>query len=687
MALDDYGALIQQGMQLVPDLNAQLLRQAQTAELGAQAQAQRVAAAETAQKLSRLQQFQSDIQTYDGSPQAATRLIMKYPEFADHLKQGWDVQDNAKRQADLTTMGQIYSAASNGNWALAKQLAHQRADSEKAAGYSDPQYDAALDVMDKAADGDPQSQKVVLNMIGAHLAAVTGPEHFGTVYGALQGEKTLQPGEVVVDRTGKVTAESPYIVGKDGTIYERDTGAAGTSTTPPAPTNIASDPGANLPPAQSDVAATLTKAGFSAPVVSGFLGNFHIEGGYGGAQGDGGSANGIAQWRGDRVANFEKVIGKPPSEATPAEQAEFVAWEMQHPEEAGMTPAQRDAIMNAKSPAQAAALIDQFYERSSGQHRSLRMAAANQYAEGTAPVTPSAPGAPTAPPGFKVLISGKGPTKRILTPAEAQAKGLPNTQTYQIDDATGDVSPVPNTTGAGGTGGPLSPKALEAATVAYAKTGKMPAGMGGQAVRNQILNNLPTVMDRYGLTPDDVPAIQQSFAADSAAFKQRTGQLSYMHQSLGKLNQHAQDLGALIKAIPLQGNFTPFNWITQGAEGLVSNSTIAQLRGGLPLFEAEVARVMTGNPNSGAGQLSDDARHEFDILHSTQSPAAKIDALNRIMKMTEEAVKATRDETMNLRHKIGGSLSAYAGNEQPPKDQGDGGWITLPSGLKIRKIR
>jgi hypothetical protein len=108
------------------------------------------------------------------------------------------------------------------------------------------------------------------------------------------------------------------------------------------------------------------------------------------------------------------------------------------------------------------------------------------------------------------------------------------------------------------------------------------------------------------------------------------------------------------------------------------------------LFEGEVARVMTGNPNSGAGQLSDDARHEFDILHSSQAPKAKVDAMNRIMKMVEESVKATRDETLNAQAPIGGGLDVYAGNapaaESAPKPEADE-WITLPSGLKIRKIK
>ena len=73
-----------------------------------------------------------------------------------------------------------------------------------------------------------------------------------------------------------------------------------------------------------------------AHVVAGFLGNFEAEGGYSGAKGDGGTAAGIAQWRGERQANFERVVGKPVSQASPEEQARFVLWEMQNPEAAGM---------------------------------------------------------------------------------------------------------------------------------------------------------------------------------------------------------------------------------------------------------------------------------------------------------------------------------------------------------------
>lgn len=128
------------------------------------------------------------------------------------------------------------------------------------------------------------------------------------------------------------------------------------------------------------VGGVLSGAGMPAHVVSGFLGNFDTEGGYGGASGDGGTADGIAQWRGERLVNFQRIIGKRPSEASPEEQARFVVWEMQHPEAAGMTVAQRDAILAAPSAEAAASLVDRFYERSSGEHRARRIASARGHA-------------------------------------------------------------------------------------------------------------------------------------------------------------------------------------------------------------------------------------------------------------------------------------------------------------------
>jgi hypothetical protein len=164
--------------------------------------------------------------------------------------------------------------------------------------------------------------------------------------------------------------------------------------------NAAGTPAAPHPAAQA-VGGVLAGSGMPAPAVAGFLGNFHAEGGYGGAKGDGGTASGIAQWRGDRAANFQRVIGKPPAQATPEESAQFVVWEMQHPEAAGMTAAQRDAILAAPTAEAAASLIDRYYERSGGEHRSRRVGAAKSYA-----VALGAPHHVTSKAEFDSLPSG-----------------------------------------------------------------------------------------------------------------------------------------------------------------------------------------------------------------------------------------------------------------------------------------
>lgn len=153
----------------------------------------------------------------------------------------------------------------------------------------------------------------------------------------------------------------------------------------------------NLGQAQQTVANGLSN--FNPNVVAGFLGNFHVEGGYDGAQGDGGKAAGIAQWQGKRRDNFKNIIGKDPTQATIDEQVKFVLWEMENPLKAGMTVAQRDAILGAKTPKEAAELIDKYYERSSGKARADRVAAAMSFV-GTHAATTAADLKPI-PPGWK----------------------------------------------------------------------------------------------------------------------------------------------------------------------------------------------------------------------------------------------------------------------------------------------
>ena len=97
------------------------------------------------------------------------------------------------------------------------------------------------------------------------------------------------------------------------------------------------------------------------------------------AVGDGGKAYGIAQWRPDRQALFEQNLGNGKSirQASFEEQLAFIQWELENSEKrAG------ELLRNTRSAAEAAAIFDQYYERSSGEHSGRRIANATRLIEG-----------------------------------------------------------------------------------------------------------------------------------------------------------------------------------------------------------------------------------------------------------------------------------------------------------------
>ena len=98
-----------------------------------------------------------------------------------------------------------------------------------------------------------------------------------------------------------------------------------------------------------------------------------------GALGDGGKAYGIAQWRGSRQRDFQQVFRRPIEGSSLQDQLQFVQWELTHSEK---TAGYR--LGSAKTAAEAAAIVDEYYERSSGIHRDKRIQLAKNLVPGTA---------------------------------------------------------------------------------------------------------------------------------------------------------------------------------------------------------------------------------------------------------------------------------------------------------------
>lgn len=115
-----------------------------------------------------------------------------------------------------------------------------------------------------------------------------------------------------------------------------------------------------------------TSRGFTQAQAAGIVGNLQAESGANlnpAAVGDGGQAIGIAQWHPDRRANFERAFNKPFAQSTFQDQLNFIIWELNNTERSAMS-----RLRSARTAQEAAAIFDQYYERSSGAHRSRRIA-------------------------------------------------------------------------------------------------------------------------------------------------------------------------------------------------------------------------------------------------------------------------------------------------------------------------
>lgn len=160
-------------------------------------------------------------------------------------------------------------------------------------------------------------------------------------------------------------------------------------------------PGVGQSGSSSEAMNFFQSKGWSKEQAAGIVGNLQAESGKNlrtNAVGDNGTAYGIAQWHPDRQAKFQQVMGIPIRQSNFQQQLQFVDWELKNTEaKAG------NILRSAQSAEQAASLLDQYYERSSGAHRSERMANAralvNQKGAMSSTTTPAAGiTTPTTPP-------------------------------------------------------------------------------------------------------------------------------------------------------------------------------------------------------------------------------------------------------------------------------------------------
>jgi murein DD-endopeptidase MepM/ murein hydrolase activator NlpD len=153
----------------------------------------------------------------------------------------------------------------------------------------------------------------------------------------------------------------------------------------PTPTRPGAAPGSSgLSGNENEAVQFFISKGWTKPQAAGIVGNLIQESNLNpAAHNKRENAQGIAQWRLGRIKRFEKDYGKSILSSSFREQLEYVNWELNNTErDAGQ------ALRKTTTPAQAAFVVDKFYERSAGTERTVRIQNAERLASVSEPASP-----------------------------------------------------------------------------------------------------------------------------------------------------------------------------------------------------------------------------------------------------------------------------------------------------------
>jgi hypothetical protein len=169
--------------------------------------------------------------------------------------------------------------------------------------------------------------------------------------------------------------------------------------------------GTPTPSSASAVMQFFIAKGWTPAQAAGFAANLQVESNFNpAAVGDGGRAYGIAQWHPDRQRNFQAWSGRDIRGSTVEQQLEFMHFEMTQ----GAERRAGSMIRQTTTPEQAAAVIDQYYERSNGHARARRMQLAASYAANA----PTSPAQIASNPASSAPVLAQASTDRIQADRE-----------------------------------------------------------------------------------------------------------------------------------------------------------------------------------------------------------------------------------------------------------------------------
>lgn len=281
--------------------------------------------------------------------------------------------------------------------------------------------------------------------------------------------------------------------------------------------------------------------------------------------------------------------------------------------------------------------------------------------------------------------ASEGELDRMANAALAESKKIgssnPKTMTFLAfkakhiaeGDSEGEATMKAYTDIAVGGGKPVDDDTLDLSARLFLETGHMPPlGIGGSAIRTQILTKAAGIAKEKGYSAEDVVAIQSGVKADQATLTTLTKSLGGTRNFEGtaeremNLAKEYMEKGAGRSGIPVVNR-----WIQAGRAGIEGDPDVTQFNTALTSFKNEYAKIMS-SPGGNNQQTTDAARAEAEqIINGSQTKQqllANMDAMRRGMANRIDSIEAEINETQSrLRHPSpGGTGGATASGPAAP---------------------
>lgn len=186
----DYGQIMQAGMSLVPNLEAQLRVRAETERMQAlTAQAKQDMDFALANNQREEDYAREAVEVFQNpTRENIAALEARYPQHAKAIRSIWDARAEAQRQEEVTHLGSLFALLRGGQIERAAQKARARYQVDLDAGQAE---DIDLAIVEMLESGNPEAISKVGGMLTILLSAAVGPDKMGATYQNL-GEESRQ---------------------------------------------------------------------------------------------------------------------------------------------------------------------------------------------------------------------------------------------------------------------------------------------------------------------------------------------------------------------------------------------------------------------------------------------------------------------------------------------------------------